>query len=89
MQRNYSFVRILPMGSEIKRERFKKVAGNRVQRILDTLTLLSNCANRNNYDYKESDVKLMFTEIDKALKNTKEVFAANSAREDEKFKFLD
>lgn len=75
------------MGNDIKRERFKKVAGNRVQRVLDTLNLLSNCSNRNNYEYTEADVKLMFSEIDKALRATKESFNSQYIKDDSKFKF--
>lgn len=54
-----------------KRARFEKVAGNRVQKILDFLTLLQNCSNRNNYEYTEADVEHMFLEIQKAIKETK------------------
>ena len=57
-----------------KRERFEKVASNRVQRILYTLALLQNCSNRNNYDYSQEDVDQMFSEINKALKDTKAAF---------------
>ena len=57
-----------------KRERFEKVASNRVQRILDTLALLQNCSNRNNYDYSQEDVDQMFSEINKALKDAKAAF---------------
>lgn len=57
-----------------KRQRFEKVAGNRVQKILDTLTLLQNCSNRNNYEYSASDVEQMFSEITKALKNSRSAF---------------
>lgn len=59
------------METKSKRERFEKVAGNRVQKILDFLVLLQNCANRNNYEYTEADVEHMFTEIQKALKETR------------------
>lgn len=41
------------MGNITKRERFENVASNRVQRILDTLQLLQNCSNKNNYEYTE------------------------------------
>ena len=58
-----------------KRERFKKVAGNRVQRILDTLQLLKKCSNRNNYEYSESDVEQMFSEISKALKESRATYS--------------
>ena len=57
-----------------KRQRFEKVAGNRVQRVLDTLQLLKNCSNRNNYEYSESDVEQMFSEITKALKESRAAY---------------
>lgn len=51
-----------------KRKRFEEVAGKRVQYIIDKLELLSNCSNRNNYEYNEEDVKKMFTVIRDQLK---------------------
>ena len=57
-----------------RRERFKKVASNRVQKILDYTRLLGNCANKNNYEYSEKDVELMFKEMNKVLKETKILF---------------
>ena len=62
------------METKTKRERFEKVAGNRVQKIIDFLTLLQNCSNRNNYEYTEADVEHMFTEIQKILKETRSKF---------------
>lgn len=59
------------METKSKRERFEKVAGNRVQKVIDFLTLLQNCANRNNYEYTEEDVEHMFSEIQKTLKETR------------------
>ncbi len=59
-----------------KRQRFEKVAGNRVQKILDTFQLLKNCSNRNNYDYSEKDVERMFTELNKALKESRAAFTS-------------
>lgn len=75
------------MNNLTKRERFKKVAGNRVQRLLDTFALLSNCSDKNNYEYTEEDVKLMFSEIEKALRLTQETFKLHLKKED-KVKFL-
>lgn len=62
------------MEKSYKRRRFEKVAGNRVQKILDTLMLLQNCSNRNNYEYTESDVEQMFSEIAKAIKNARSAY---------------
>lgn len=59
----------------IKRQRFEKVAANRVQKILDTLQLLKNCSNRNNYEYTNHDVEQMFSEISKELKDTRATYA--------------
>ena len=62
------------MAEITKRERFTKVAATRVQKIIDTLTLLKNCSNRNNYEYTSSDVEKMFAEISKSLKDAKSSF---------------
>jgi hypothetical protein len=57
-----------------RRERFEKVASNRVQKIIDYLNLLGNCANKNNYEYTDKDVELMFKEISRTLKETRVLF---------------
>ncbi len=62
------------MENSNKRNRFEKVASNRVQRILTTFELLKNCANRNNYEYTEADVDKMFSEMSKALRDVKNVY---------------
>ena len=56
------------------RERFERVASSRVQRVIDTLSLLSNCSNRNNYEYTSGDVELMFNAINKALRDARATF---------------
>lgn len=68
------------MKENIRRERFTKVASNRVQKIIDYLNLLQNCSNRRNYEYDEDDVNHMFEEITKALKEAKAVFANELSR---------
>jgi len=71
-----------------KRARFEKVASTRVQKIINLLDLLGNCSNKNNYDFSEKDVELMFSEINRALKDTKNRydFALNK-KENKGFKF--
>ncbi|MBO4690831.1 MAG: hypothetical protein J5621_08145 [Paludibacteraceae bacterium] len=64
------------MAKTEKRQRFEKVAGSRVQKVLDTLQLLKNCSNRNNYEYSESDVEQMFSEISKALKDSRAAYVS-------------
>lgn len=62
------------MGNITKRQRFENVASNRVQRILDTLHLLQNCSNKNNYEYTEKDVERMFSEIFSAVKAARQAY---------------
>lgn len=68
------------MNKLVKRQRFEKVASNRVQKIINYLFLLQNCANRNNYEYSEEDINYMFTEIQKALRDTKSKFSSELSK---------
>lgn len=75
------------MENTTKRQRFEKVAAQRVQRIIDTLDLLKNCSNRNNYDYDEKDVEQMFTEISKHVREAKSSYVECLAKKDGKQRF--
>jgi hypothetical protein len=70
-----------------KRDRFEKVASNRVQKIIDFLSLLGNCANKNNYEYTESDVELMFREITRATKESRILYDKELNKTKSGFKF--
>jgi len=71
-----------------KRARFEKVASTRVQKVINLLNLLGNCSNKNNYEFFEKDVELMFSEINRALKDSRNRydFALNK-KENKGFKF--
>lgn len=72
----------------LKRHRFEKIASNRVQRILDTLNSLSNCSNKNNYEYSKEDTEVMFKRIKDKLKETELIFQSKINKSDtNKFKF--
>ena len=59
---------------EKKRDRFVRIAERRVNKILDDLDSLGKCANRRNYQYTDSDVRKIFGEIEKKLKETKALY---------------
>ncbi len=61
-----------------KRKRFVKIAEKRVNYILINLSNLGNCANRKNYDYSDDDVKKIFAEIDKRVREIKLKFRSES-----------
>ncbi len=62
-----------------RKERFKRVAENRTNRIIDQIRLLGNCSNRVNYEYDEDDVRKIFTAIESELKNTKRKFQTKTS----------
>jgi hypothetical protein len=71
-----------------KRIRFEKIASNRVQRILDTLNSLSNCSNKNNYEYSKEDTDTMFKSLKDKLRETELIFQSKiNKSESNKFKF--
>lgn len=59
---------------ESKRERFKRIAENRTNKIINMIDLLGNCANKNNYEYTDEDIKNIFNAIENSLKMSKMKF---------------
>lgn len=60
-----------------KKERFKKVAVQRTNKIINYIRLLGNCSNKNNYEYSELEIKKIFIAIEKELKISKMKFQKN------------
>jgi hypothetical protein len=78
------------MAKKSRRERFETVGGNRVNIILKTLSNLASCANRNNYEYSEADVRKMFKAIKDKVALVEKQFAAELDRQKSmEFKFSD
>ena len=58
-----------------KRENFKRIATKRTNDVLEKLRILGNCSNRSNYEYGEEDIKKIFSEIEKKVKEIKSQFS--------------
>jgi len=71
----------------IRRQRFEKIASKRVQKILDDINVLSNCSNRNNYEYSEADVKKMMTVIRGQLRQLEMAFSDQKGNGKQTFRF--
>jgi len=65
---------------ETRRQRFKRIAGARTNKILDMLKLLGNCSNTGNYEYSESDVKKIFNAIESEVKASKAKFIKSTKK---------
>ncbi len=68
-----------------KAERFKKVAENRTNKIIEQIRLLGNCSNRSNYEYSDDDVKKIFAAIESELQEVKGKYQARKKTQTKKF----
>ncbi len=57
-----------------KKERFKRLATQRTNAILQKLKVLGNCSNRSAYDYSEDEINKIFSEVDRRVRETKAKF---------------
>ena len=64
-----------------KRERFKRLATQRTNLILQRLKVLGNCANRSAYSYTEEEVNKIFSEIERRVRETKAKFHFPKSKE--------
>ena len=73
--------KILPKkmnNTETKKDRFVRIAERRVNKILDDLDSLGKCANRRNYQYTDADVRKIFVEIEKKLRETRTLYKSST-----------
>lgn len=71
----------------LKRDRFKNVAGKRVQKVLDTIDSLAKCANKNNYEYDEEDVSKMMRALKHKIKILEMAYTSSTKSTKNTFKF--
>jgi hypothetical protein len=64
-----------------KRDRFIKVASYRTKQALKYIRLISNCSNRNNYEYSDAELNKIFSALDKELRMTKLKFKSKKKRD--------
>lgn len=73
--------------ASVRRERFVRVAGPRVQKVLDCIDSLSKCSNKTNYEYDSDDVKKMMSVIKNQLRDLERVFSGGDKSAGKKFSF--
>lgn len=65
----------------IKQENFKRIADNRVNKIVDLISKLHNLSNTSFYEYTEEQINEMFNIIEKELEKQKQLFANDKKKE--------
>jgi hypothetical protein len=71
--------------TETKKQRFKRIAVSRTDKLLNMIRLLGNCADTGNYAYTEKDVNKIFSTIETDLNNVKALFLKQTS-DNKKFK---
>jgi Neuraminidase (sialidase) len=64
----------MDQNQEQKRERFKRLATQRTNTVLQKLKVLGNCSNRSAYDYTEEEINKIFSEIERKTREMKAKF---------------
>lgn len=65
---------------DLKRKRFMKIAERRVNKVLDDLERLGKCSNKRNYEYTDEEVRRVFREIERKLRETRSLFQDGETR---------
>ncbi|MDP4007515.1 MAG: hypothetical protein Q8P55_02930 [bacterium] len=68
--------------NEDKRSRFKRLAQARTNRVLKTLKILGNCADKSRYEYIKEDVERVFSAVDRRLNKIKARFDLPTDKEE-------
>ncbi|GFM91117.1 hypothetical protein [Pseudomonas cichorii] len=69
-----------------KREKFVRLAEQRVNRALNDIRLIGNLSNRNAYSFADDDVKKMFKALQKELDQAKSRFTDSEGASSGDFK---
>lgn len=66
--------------NETRRQRFKRLATRRVNKILNQFRVLGNLSNKSYYDYSDADISRIFKVIDNQLRTTKGKFGSSKTK---------
>jgi|TARA_Y100000296_G_scaffold56344_1_gene64657 hypothetical protein len=67
--------------TEIRQDRFCRVATNRTVKILQALKSLAKCSEKKNYCYNKEQVKWMFSLIEQTTEDIKSAFESGQSKE--------
>lgn len=77
---------VKPIKKESKADMFIRLAKPRVEKVLKSLNILSNCSNRSSYEYTQEQIVLISDTLYKALEVCLDKFI-KSKKEQETFEF--
>jgi hypothetical protein len=67
--------------NELRKEKFKRLATQRTNAVLEKLRLLGNLSNKANYEYSDEEVVKIFSAIESQFRSAKSLFLKGSKKE--------
>lgn len=67
---------------ETKAERFKRLGTKRLRNVINQMRILGNCASTANYEYTPEQIELMFSHLNKAMKDLNDAFNPKAKQDD-------
>ena len=68
------------------REKFKRLAEQRVNRAIKTVRLIGNLSNKSNYDYTDEDVERIFSALNAEIRACRARFNDKVRKDENEFK---
>ena len=69
-----------------KRNRFVRLAENRVSRAINSIRLIGNLSNKSNYSYTDADVRAIISAIQSEINNLKGQFNKKDSKSSDQFR---
>ena len=69
------------MNEETKRDKFKRLAENRVNATIKEISLIGNLANKSNYEYSKEDVDKIIKTLKKSVSDLESKFTTKNKSE--------
>lgn len=66
------------MAKEGKQDKFRRLAVARGNRVLRDIELLGNLSNKNNYEYSQEQIRIVFSAIEEEVRTAKQRFSGGS-----------
>lgn len=70
---------------ENKRQNFKRIAENRVNKILELYKQLGNLTNTSFYEYENEEIEKIFKTLERGLADTKKQLINNKEKKNKRF----
>ena len=70
----------------IKKENFKRISENRINKITDLISKLSNLINPSFYEYDNTEIDAMFEKIEFELQKQKEIFKNDAEKKNKRIR---